>query len=239
MSRLFRSFATLVSWLRVTLASWFYHAWNVFVDSRYAWTVFVVSRYGWTVFVYSSYAWNVFVVSSYAWTVFVVLSYARLVFVTSSYACFVTSCHACFVACHACFRDFVSRLVIYPRVTVCPRLFRSLELRWFFVAFGLRLTCRFRAALVSWPLCCACYSLRVSSSIENKFFHKYELSYLLCKPWIELLLCYADFALLGFILKYKYEYKLMRFLYSKSLFINLFLGIFKYEVNVMKLQMLI
>ena len=46
------------------------------------------------------------------------------------------------------FRDFVSRLVIYPRVTVCPRLFRSLELRWFFVAFGLRLTCRFRAALV-------------------------------------------------------------------------------------------
>ena len=77
------------------LASWFYHAWNVFVDSRYAWTVFVVSRYAWTVFVYSSYAWNVFVVSSYAWTVFVVLSYAWLVFVTSSYACF---------------RDFVSRL---------------------------------------------------------------------------------------------------------------------------------
>ena len=147
-SRLFRRFATLVSWLRVTLASWFYHAWNVFVDSRYAWTVFVVSRYAWTVFVSSSYAWNVFVVSRYAWTVFVVLSYARLVFVTSSYACFVTSCHACFVACHACFRDFVSRLVIYPRVTVCPRLFRSLELRWFFVAFGLRLTCRFRAALV-------------------------------------------------------------------------------------------
>ena len=176
-SRLFRSFATLVSWLCVTLASWFYHAWNVFVDSRYAWTVFVVSWYAWTIFVYSSYAWNVFVVSSYAWIVFVVLSYARLVFVTSSYACFVTSCHACFVACHACFHDFVSRLVIYPRVTVCPRLFRSLELRWFFVAFGLRLTCRFRAALVSWPLCCACYSLRVSSSIENKFSYEWLKCY--------------------------------------------------------------
>ena len=39
-----------------------------------------------------------------------------------------------------------------------------------FRGFGLRLTCRFRAALVSWPLCCACYSLRVSSSMENKFF---------------------------------------------------------------------
>ena len=36
----------------------------------------------------------------------------------------------------------------------------------------------------------------------------------------------TDFALLGFILKYKYGYKLLRLLYSKSLFINLFLGIF-------------
>ena len=129
----------------------------------------------------------------------------------------MTSCHACFVV--------LPRLVIYPRVTVCPRLFRSLELRWFFVAFGLRLTCRFRAALVSWPLCCACYSLRVSSSIENKFlinmsFHIYFVN-------LERDYFYdADFALLGFILKYKYGYKLLRLLYFKSVFINLFLGIF-------------
>ena len=93
------------------------------------------------------------------------------------------------------------------------------------MAFGLRLTCRFRAALVSWPLCCACYSLRVSSSIENKFlinmsFHIYFVN-------LERDYFYdADFALLGFILKYKYGYKLLRLLYFNSLFINLFLGIF-------------
>ena len=120
-SRLIRGFATLVSWLRVTLVLWFYHAWNVFVDLSYTWNIFVYSSCAWFVFVDSRYAWSVFVVSSCAWTVFVVLSYAWPVFVVSSYACFVTSCHACFVV--------LPRLVIYPRVTVCPRLFRSLELR--------------------------------------------------------------------------------------------------------------
>ena len=135
-SRLFRSFATLVSWLRVTLVSWFYHAWTVFVDSSYAWTVFVVLSYAWRVFVVSSYAWTVFVVSSYAWTVFVVWSYARLVFVISSYACF---------------RDFVSRLVIYPRVTVCPRLFRGLPrlLSWLRVTLGYLPSCDCVSTLVS------------------------------------------------------------------------------------------
>ena len=168
-SRLFRSFATLVSWLRVTLALWFYHAWNVFVDSRYAWTVFVVSRYAWTVFVYSSYAWNVFVVSSYAWTVFIESSYAWTVFVDSGHTwpVFVISHSTCFVVLPRlfrdfvsrlfrgfstlvfviCFCDFVSRLIIYPRGLCVHTCFLSRELCWFswpsgcawFVYFELRL----------------------------------------------------------------------------------------------------
>ena len=82
----------------------------------------------------------IFPPSKHTRTVFVDSGYAWPVFVISSYACFVTSCHACFVV--------LPRLVTYPRGLCVHACFRSLELRLFFVALGLRLTCRFRAALV-------------------------------------------------------------------------------------------
>ena len=150
---------------------------------------------------------------------------------------FVTSCHACFVACHAyfvvlprlfsqlrvtpvswfyhtCFSDFLSRLFLgLSRLFSWLWVTLSYLLSWTVfpdLFLWLRVTSSY---LSTWIMCPRLLFTLCQFLYRKQVFNNNEFSYLLWSVWKEIFLWYAKFApLLSILLKYKDDHNKLKFL---------------------------